>query len=507
MACMSPRTRSSRAAFALLATVVLVAAGCSDGDAPAASEVSATTSTETDETDETDDFYDGDVHDVSVEFDQADLDAALADYRDRGEKTWIEVTVTIDGRAYPQSGMRLKGNSSLAGLGGGFGPAGGPGGPGIELDCTAAPGDAPGNAPDDTVVAGLAAGVPPAGPGFGTTSDAPEDLPWLIRLDKYVDEQAHQGRTDFVVRSNITETALNEAVSLDLLGEAGLATQLSAPVRFSANGSDPVLRLVIEHPDDAWTDEHLGTGGDLFQADASGDYRYRGDDPAAYQEAWDHEAGDGDEQPLIEFLDFVNNASDEEFASGLADRLDVESFATYLAIEELLGNFDDIDGPGNNSYLWFDADGVATVVAWDHNLALTGGFPGAVGGGGGAGAVPGGGDQQGLPGPVGPDGGLPLPEGCELPDGFDPGAVPGGGAGGPSLGGGNPLVDRFHEVDAFEALYQQALVDVRASLFDSGTASDLLEAEAQVLRDQASDLVDVATIDDEAASVEAQLDA
>jgi spore coat protein CotH len=211
--------------------------------------------------------------------------------------------------------------------------------------------------------------------------------------------------------------------------------------------------------------------------------------------------------PLIEFLDFVNNASDEEFAAASP----IGSTSRLRHVPRDRGVARQLRRHRRSRQQLLPVlrrdDGVATVVAWDHNLALTGGFPGAVGGGGGAGAVPGGGDQQGQPGPVGPDGGLPLPEGCELPDGFDPGAVPGGGAGGPSFGGGNPLVDRFHEVDAFEALYQQALVDVRASLFDSGTASDLLETEAQVLRDQASDLVDVATIDDEAASVEAQLDA
>ena len=40
---------------------------------------------------------------------------------------------------------------------------------------------------------------------------------------------------------------------------------------------------------------------------------------AAYDEAWEQEAGDDDLQPLIDFLDFVNNASDEEFAVLMED--------------------------------------------------------------------------------------------------------------------------------------------------------------------------------------------
>ena len=68
--------------------------------------------------------------------------------------------------------------------------------------------------------------------------------------------------------------------------------------------------------------------------------------------------------PLIDFLDFVNNSSDAEFADGIASRLDVEAFARYLAFEELVDNFDDIDGPGNNAYLRWDAESQGfTVVA------------------------------------------------------------------------------------------------------------------------------------------------
>ena len=62
--------------------------------------------------------------------------------------------------------------------------------------------------------------------------------------------------------------------------------------------------------------------------------------------------------------------------------LDVASFARYLAFEEVVDNFDDIDGPGNNAFLRYDATtGGFTVVAWDHNLAF-GASPGGAGGGG-----------------------------------------------------------------------------------------------------------------------------
>lgn len=98
-----------------------------------------------------------------------------------------------------------------------------------------------------------------------------------------------------MIRANNSDTSLNEAVALDLLEEAGLASQEAVATSFSVNGSTAVLRLAIEHPDD------------------------------------------------------------DRFTAELPERLDVEAFATYLAMMDLIGNSDDIDGPGNNAYLWWDA--------------------------------------------------------------------------------------------------------------------------------------------------------
>jgi spore coat protein CotH len=408
------------------------------------------------------------VHDIDVSFDDGDYDEMIATFADSGEKTWIEATVTIDGTTYEQVGMRLKGNSSLAGLGGQLGGGGRPEG---------------------------------AGGGFGSASaDSPEDLPWLIRLDEFVEGQDHEGYEDIVVRSNGSETALNEAVALDLLAEAGLASQEAAATSFVVNDSDAVLRLAIEHPDDdAWQEANFDGDGALYKAESTGDWSYRGDDAADYEEVWDQEGGSDttDLTPLIDFLQFVNESDDATFAAELSDRLDVEAFARYLAMMEVVDNFDDIDGPGNNAYLWYDVDTEQfTVVPWDLNLAF-----GAIGGG---------------PGGGGPPGGFEPPEGVELPEGFDPGDLPegfepgqgppGGGAAG-GFGGSNVLVERFHAVPELEALYEEQLADLRAELYGGDIADEVLASWVETLSEEASELVDEATITEEADAIAHQFTA
>lgn len=371
----SPRqfgTRAPRAmtAVASLSIAVLALAGCTNA-ASAQSVVNTDISTETAA------FFNAEtVHEISVNAEPDDITAALKSYAADGTKDWISAEVAIDGTIFKNVGLKLKGNSTLRGA---------------------------------------------------DESSDPASLPWILRLDKFEANQSYSGRTEFVIRTNSSESSLNEAVALDLLGEAGLATEHAAATRFSLNGSDAELRLVIDNPsDELYSEETFDGDGITYKADADGDYSYRGDSPSDYDSAFEVESGADDLTPVATFLDFVNNASDEDFSSKLSDYLDTDQFATYLAMQDLVSNTDDIDGPGNNSFLRYDsASKKMTVVAWDQNLSFGSG-PGGMGGGG-----PMGGGNGGGPGKMDADSLLTsmLPDGLKLADAkkqIEAGTVPDG---------------------------------------------------------------------------------
>ncbi len=442
-----PMPSRPRRLAALATLAVLTLGGCastSSGSVVATSSVTSAAQTVADGTGVWDATT---VHDISIEVDDSAVATMIETYLETDEKEWIEATVTIDGEVYDNVGLRLKGNSSLRG---------------VSADADAA------------------------------------DLPWLVRLDKFVDGQALDGWSEFIVRSNNSETALNEAVALDLLAEAGLASEHAIATSFSVNGGDARLRLVVQNLDEAWEEENFTSDGLLYKAEAGGDWTYRGDDPDLYTDVFDQETGDDDLTPLIDFLEFINTSDDDEFVAELPGRLDVEAFARYLAFEELVDNFDDIDGPGNNSYLRYDAEsGGFTVVAWDHNLAF-GGSPG--GGQDGAGERP-----EGMPDGERPEG---------MPDGERPEGGPGGGAGGRAAGGDeggdgrggdNVLVERFTAVEEWADLVAQAKADLTAELYDSGYAEEVLDQWEGVLTEQAGDLVDATTVQEEADAIREKL--
>lgn len=393
-------------------------AGCTAGSSPTASSTASTDDTI---------LAEGVVHTIALTVEASELKKMLQTYVDSGDKEWIKADVVMDGTSFSEVGIKLKGNSSLRGV---------------------------------------------------TTDTAAETLPLRIRLDKYVDDQLLDGYGDFTVRANNSTTALNEAVALDLLEVAGLASEKAIFTSYSVNGSAEVLRLTVQNLDDVWVEENFPDAGKasvLYKSEADGDWSWRGAD-GDYSTAFDIEAGEDDYQPLIGLLDLLNNGTDAERTSTLPGLLDLDAFATYLAFEELVNNFDDIDGPGNNSYLFYDSSPkLFTVVAWDHNLAFGVSTRGGGGGGGGGGAQPGGGRPTGN---------------------F------GGGGGGNGNGGGgrsrtNPLVTPFKANSEWSATYDQKVTDLTATFKTQGALAAALDARIATLQAGASDLVDAATLTSE----------
>lgn len=359
------------------------------------------------------------LHALTLEIDPDDYTEMITAYTAGGEKEWVRATATIDGTVLQDVGVRLKGNLTLRS---------------VDLDTD------------------------------------PSAVPFLLKTDQFVEGQDVGGYTRFAVRSSTSKASLNEALALDLLTAAGLASAKAVESAFTVNGSPQRLRLVVQDLDETWETEHFSTPGMLYKAEAGGDYSYRGDDPEAYVEAFDQKTGDDDLTPVIALLKFLDEATDEEVARELPSRVDVQAFAAYVALEALMANADDIEGGGNNSYLRYDSSAKRfTVVAWDHNSAFGGGI-------GPGGARLGGRQGRGRHGEV--------------------------GAAGPGTGSRiNALLQRFQAVPAFAALIAQSSSDLRVALYDSGVAQRALDRWVTLLRDQAVALISTDDLTGEATEV------
>lgn len=393
------------------------------------------------------------VHRIAIEFEQRDYQRMLEAFSETEMKQFIQATVTIDGTRIDTTGLRLKGNSTLRGLGGGFGGFGG---------------------------------------GARVSAAEPETLPWLVEFDTYVEDSRYQGYETLAIRpsTGVTpSTGLNEALATSLIAAVGEPAVRFSYASVTINGGEPTLRLVLEEPDTKFAADNFVSEGVLYKALSTGGFEYRGEDPVAYADSFRQitRKGQQDLQPVIKLLRWVTNASDKEFDAELAQHVDVDSFARYVALQNLLLNFDDMAGPGQNYYLWYELkDERLRVLTWDLNFALsgdTGQGPFEQGRFGFGGRFPGGVDAGGQPA-----------FGGGQQDGAQRRPVPGFG-GGTGARGGNLLKERFLASDAFRELYLAEYRKVYEELFVSGRARRELERLQKVL--SSSEAIDPARLEAE----------
>ncbi|MDX2345237.1 MAG: CotH kinase family protein [Acidimicrobiia bacterium] len=441
-------------------------------------------------------FDEGVVHAIELDFDQADLDTAIAIYQETGEKEYFPANITIDGVTIEEVGVRMKGNSTLR--------------------------------------AALQSG------------GVADEIPYLVKLDEYTSGVAYQGFAELALRTEGPrgdDLILEEMATAAVLDIAGLPFPETSYSGLSINGSSETLRVVVELLDNGYVERLFDDDGVLYKAQSGDSFTYLGHDPLAYDGAFTQESAvnSADLEPLIDLLEFVDTASDDEFETELEDWLDIDSFISYIAVNNLLVSVDSMPGNGNNYYLWYDdADEQFTVLAWDLNESF-GGFwasrelstallpdwsnvtgsqdlgdasadlpvapgaggpvddvpadlPVAPGGGGPGGDVPS--DLPVAPGAGGREGGI----GGERPaDGVGAGGREGvaGGerpAGEIGVGGGDfgfdfdsPLVDRFLATNSFRAAYEERYAELFEILLMDGAVVDLIDRYSALLSDANDD--------------------
>ena len=380
-------------------------------------------------------FDDSVVHEIEIGLSQADYDAMVKIYQDTGNKDFFRAYVTIDGVTIPDAGIRLKGNLTLRQTVGGSGDMGGrPGGvpnnnnedrqafiqpgnfelpEGLLADLQAAGLEAPTEEEVQNMfrsqrdVNGREMPMPPdmelpenweemtdeerraymEENGMGRMPDGlmggegnGGNPPFLIKFDEFVTGQTYQQYAEIAVRIGSDKALLAEPVSFYIHEESGqIVPEISYAVVETAD-NEPSLYVICEHIDEKYVEKHFpDSDGILYKAGNFVGFEYKGDDPTLYTDLFEQKTSinDDDLAPIIRFMKFVSESSDEEFETKLPSWLDMDSFIRMMALDNLLDNNDSFVGMGSNYYLYYDKNlSKFTILSWDMNLAM-----GSMGGG------------------------------------------------------------------------------------------------------------------------------
>ncbi|EKD64203.1 MAG: spore coat assembly protein-like protein [uncultured bacterium] len=349
-------------------------------------------------------FDDTVVHEIQILTNDDTYDTMIETFKKTGGKEYFSVNVMIDGVLVENVGLRLKGNASLSTvLGGAMGGFGG-GDRGGEDDGFAPPAFGKDGEMPDFEDFQFPEGFEPtqeftdamSGSGsmmdtFGDMGDGgKEDVPYLLKFDEFVEGQCYQSYAEIAVRTSgimANASMLHEPITNYAISSLGIPISETsyAGVQLTQD-SEPIMYVLAQQVDQIFIDEYFpDSDGVLYKISQVGnDFSYLGDDPTLYADIFSQETNinDADYTPLIKFMKFVTEASDEEFAENLSDYFDVVAFADYLVIHNMLANNDSLAGMGNNYYLYYDfGTEIFTILTWDTNESL-GKLSGGMGGGG-----------------------------------------------------------------------------------------------------------------------------
>ncbi len=309
-------------------------------------------------------FDDSIVHQIQILTATNTKEQMLRSYQITGDKDYFAADIIIDGVRINNIAIRLKGNASLKSV-----------------------------AKADSFFAGAMflppelKNVPahcwafspiPAPPGLGKKKETVLKIPYLIKFDEFIAGQSYLGYKEFAIRSSgvsYDAAQLQEPLSNYALESFGLAASATAYISLQFNNEKKQLYTIAEVINQEYLDKHFpASKGVLYKVIAVGnDFKYLGSDLSLYANIFEQKTArkQADLSPLTKFMKFVSNASDEEFELELSQWLDTDSFASYLAIENLLVNFDSLAGMGNNYYLYYNkSKDIFNVLAWDANESL-----------------------------------------------------------------------------------------------------------------------------------------
>lgn len=202
--------------------------------------------------------------------------------------------------------------------------------------------------------------------------------PFKLDLDKHTPGQLLVGR-DALNFHNLAadRTSLCDTLAYEFFREAGVPASRTAfaRVRLSVEGrfEDRLLGLyaLVENPDARWARERFGVEGlALFKPVTMELFSDLGDDWEAYAPIYDPKSKltSAQEQRLIALAKLVSGADDDRFAAEVGGLIDVPAFATFLACQSLLSNYDSILSNGQNFLLYLDprTDRFG-FIPWDHD--------------------------------------------------------------------------------------------------------------------------------------------
>lgn len=203
-----------------------------------------------------------------------------------------------------------------------------------------------------------------------------------VDLNRHVKRQRLDGLTMLTLNCGVSDaTRLREAVSHAFFRAAGVPAPRTAFAEITLSVAGRYEReyvgvaTLVESVDERFLTRHFGGGDGLLlkPEGLAGGPTFLGEEWPAYADRYrpEDEPDERQRRRLVEFARLVSTADDAAFAAGIADHLDVDAFLRFIAANALLANADSYLAFGHNYCLYLAPDRDRFVfIPWDLDLSL-----------------------------------------------------------------------------------------------------------------------------------------
>lgn len=191
----------------------------------------------------------------------------------------------------------------------------------------------------------------------GNTSRDAGKKSFKVSFNEYIIGQKFYGieKMNLVGQHN-DPSLLRYWLSLKTLRDNGLISSRVSFVKLYINTEYRGLYLNVEHIDDEFLQKRFlfDDQGNLYKCHWGANLKYWGNNPVTYAGSYELKTNklENDYSGLMNFLDTLNNISDEEFPCFIERSFDVEFYLKTYAAEILIGHWDGYAMNNNNFYLY-----------------------------------------------------------------------------------------------------------------------------------------------------------
>ena len=202
--------------------------------------------------------------------------------------------------------------------------------------------------------------------------------PFKVDFNRFIGGQSY----DLLKKLNFNNgfkdpTFVREKVFYDVCEAAGILSPRATFAEVTFNGTPWGFYTVVEQIDDQFLDRSIGDdAGHLFKAgsnfdggDGEASLVYLGADQGLYEDAYELKQNVSDDwSDLIGLIEFINNASDQDFETQLQDHLDITPYLQSAALDNLFSNLDTYTLSARNYYLYHNmTTNLWQWIKWDSN--------------------------------------------------------------------------------------------------------------------------------------------